>query len=413
MSTLALESLKSSVLWEPNQIADNYRGLSEDALERELHTYSQAAPPWSAERCRKEIALYMDRPLRDFSSIASAILLADRLVLLDPILEAARPVKDFYFHPRPQALDRAKIANAVAALKDVVPLIEQGWLSLLPRQDALKPPRVPIIASEANFIELVPEHILRTLAPHANVRSLVVTDDGRRLVMSKPTRCSSLHVDFGDRKMAYGFDYPVVIDPADTSQYEFYRDNALRRAAWMFLQPVAQAIREAETIGTSLVLSSQLQYQVFGGSQAAAAPPSFDLELFSDISPGVLAKVQASDGEAFEVFRAAIRQALRSARGLDNLQEKALFMQDFSADIEEIHLPKLKKTIREKALLLGLYAAGTAFSFAVSGVVGVVPLISLLGEAYKAESEIRNNPFLFLWELDWASRRARKRTRTR
>lgn len=430
MSRELYDLLTEAPFWQQRASENDFADFSDADLARMLAEYRTSALQIPVESPRGDLGLCVgaDQELvPDDSLLKRAVAYFDRIVVPDPLFRlGARCGSD-------TPLPRTEIAAACRHLRHLTPLVRTGHIKVAPTSFAFEPPEeVPVTYSESLYRERVPNALHPWFLKNANVRKVVTDHLGRRLVLraAPDVDTTTIHVDFGQRGRAYGYDYMHVVDvdddgamhavaafPPSPQHLARWIDQSVNQSASDFLSRVTRDASLADQLGcfymTSCAATAELLALHAPPDQSSAFPASVALELelpaLESASLAQIAELLERSPNAFASFRTEVRDGLATIgeeMDHDELRSTLGKLQGRLARDQvravEAEMRKVKSDLRWDIPIaigkvsLGVFAAAKgAFPVAISllhgGIEGLQVLRRTMGH--------RNLPGYFLWRL--------------
>jgi hypothetical protein len=210
MGSVLYSFLTKSPLFDEKQVADEFRGLSEEDIKGELAAYRKHCLDNTAT-IEKDLPA-ADEPLKVFtgmtripvSLLTQAALYVRALVIDDPISGYAVPEKKTQrahsqFLGFDGGLNRAGLAKAARYMKEITPFVAADYVKPIPFELLLRgdePDGTPIFYSQDGFAGALGD-LVKFFHDRARVRSLRKTGEGW-VVEPDLKLCRAIAVDFGD-----------------------------------------------------------------------------------------------------------------------------------------------------------------------------------------------------------------------
>ena len=154
MSSELFEFVSESVLFDRGQIERQYRNLSEDELERELVAYRTlqlANSPAVEKRVRDNpsaLKFFTGSTDPVFDLLKQSAWYLDQIVIADPVFpsthqwsEHAKTMNELIGLKNDGALNRLKLARSAQYLIYLRPMIQDGFIVMLPITALFEPPK--------------------------------------------------------------------------------------------------------------------------------------------------------------------------------------------------------------------------------------------------------------------------------
>lgn len=322
----------------------------------------------------------------DLSTITSSLLIYNHLVIDDflfreivPESEQSISQKSAMGIPSKKTFDRKSIGKKLNILKDLIPFIKSGFLTILPISKLHMPSeKIPVFYSEDNFRSDIPSNVHDFIHKKAIINPIKIHEkSGNLMVLNKPAcePCNAIHVSFSDDNSALEgkiYFYTELEDLAtdfDGGRYIGIKWNpnlklgkkmfdvwvyqSINRAIINKLQRIASEYFIARTIDHSYITESCFEAELMAQSGFNAESSLSNALNFLEAnntlielkSPKIALDLREKHTTAFDRFRISLLEIADKLVGTpqDKFQEKAerLYITEIQPQIDEIQ-KKLK-----------------------------------------------------------------------
>jgi hypothetical protein len=457
VGSILYDFLGDSVLFNEAAIAQQYRGLTDGELTRELGRYREFCLEKHSELIAEaspvagHMSLVASLGSTPIDLLRRGALYLDRFVIDDPLFPLSAERDDLQLaytalvtgKPKNLSVDRSDILRAVSYLKTITPFVAKDYVRVLPFSLRYEPPKaLPILYSETLFREALPDELRDFFKKRARIRE-VKRAEGRLLVMRDPPKapCRGIGIEFeGDDEHAmYGYNLlqsaaEQVADshgrfrfkmrlpdtPPDREQYETWVEQSLNQAASQSFRKITSSMAAAAKFDAMYLAPNRLAAEIadfaLEGPQpvrpfVASQVLALDLPWLEAISADTLMEVRENDGEAFATFRVALEAKIRELRAVKDPDKLRVGTENAIHDLTETQVRLLDtkmKGLRDKmaadAVLVGLGLAGAVQlgGLTVLGAVGAAVHGFSVWQQYR--SAMREHPGYFTLALKHASK---------
>lgn len=331
--------------------------------------------------------------------------------------------------PTEKHVDAVRLLNKVSYFEELAPVIEAGFLVVLPLQLLHLPPeQLPVFYSEDAFRSEVPEHIhnyihecakIRTVVPDRTTGALHIYDDSP----SQPVR--AIHVSFkGDENanfsMAYFLNQMELLGkdeephrfhlglncdldkPVDERNFRIWVYQSINKTIINRLRFVASEMSLARSLGFSYVTESHFEADIMGASGSQTKNPSSAHNAANAVnflkanmpavhidSPATVMRLRVDREDTFSRFHASLLDVSSKLHGLSpaefELQAKQLFAREIDPQLREIE--KEASRLTATAVKGATLSAGTlALALAGGGSLPFAAVVAFWGAHTIAES---------------------------
>lgn len=311
--------------------------------------------------------------------------------------------------------DPNRVANRLLYFAKLAPLIEQGFLTVLPLEELHAPPTsgLPLFYSEDWFRSEVPSHIHDFVHESAIVCEMAPDPDGKGLLVLNespkiPTRgiCISFARDNSvSGKSFYLLYEQEVLEKIDDEHFRIAQrldwNNPPKKAmfdAWVYqsinksiiarIGSVAREISVADQLRASYLTESEFESKICGMSNAMDLQPGQGLDAVNFLNanasylnisdPHLLSKLRTDHHRLFERWQMSllcIADELTGESGDFVLKSKQLFEKEVRPQLDELNTALLK--MQGGAAGAALLTAGTIGMALVSS--ATLPFAAVLG----------------------------------
>jgi hypothetical protein len=397
MSKAAIEALKVTELLDKNGKAVPLEGIEPIELQKRIDYYRDTRTRFAEADATKSIP-----EKRDLSALVSSVSASNAVVPLlpscfvynrlytnDPLIRFARnpnQIAEAYSESLGFAsegiVDTKRIANKLQYFERLAPLIDLGFITVLPLDELHAPPvdGIPMFYSEDWFRSDVPSHIHDYIHKNAIVREVMPGPDGKGLVVlndapKTPTRgvCIEFQNDYTVNGSAFYLLHKMeVIERLNDGHYRFAQHldwndppDKPHYDAWVYQSINKTVIARIESIARELGVSQQLQssYLTESGFEAAICSMSSESKPRNDQStnavnflnanaeflklddPLILARLRTDHAKIFERWQLSLLYICDELSGVGDsfeTQAKQLFEKEVQPQLDELKAALIK-----------------------------------------------------------------------
>lgn len=444
MGSPLCDFLWSSLLFDETALADDYGSLDESELRDALSAYREFAAAHAGQITKTlratpgQFALSSGERTPPVQRLIQGAFYVERYVADDPLFAWALSVhadtiaaREIYKDDVEAPLNRAGLAATVRYLKQVTPMVEYGYLTLLPvnRMNGIADQAISLDSPVDSF-ERPPDELVRSLIARAwiglterpeSVHSLVTVafagdKPGRRTEM----RSSVLELDNplpngAIIRRSHGVPFRVQLRPL--SEVEHLMTDAIRqfveRTAIARYQQMMGEVRLAEMVGASYTTELSLEFEALAGRipdprgsaehNAAHALLYVELPYLERVDLRHLMALRSEKAEAFQALRVHLESCLRELRTVTDPGERRLKVGNTWHAIAREEVAAMARKARSQRRS----QCGRAL-IAVAGIAGSILAPELTVQAIAAASawglgrqdkeSYREHPAFFLWK---------------
>jgi hypothetical protein len=446
MGSILFDFLTESVLFESDHLEDKYVALPDRELTEALQGYRDFCLSHREELIaeavgtRSGLRVFPGTHWVDPNLLKQSALYVERFILSDPLFPLTeqekpsnRAMRSYLGHENPHRLDRARLAEAVAQLKELTPMIAADYVKCVPVSYLFEvPEEIPIYRSETHFSEVLHPDLLSFFRKNKSVQPL--RRDGTGWVEDPRARVSrGISVWFGDDdsigmmyqlfeqkiesldevSRTYSGRLCLPQNPPDQAYYDSWVEQSINRTAINFYDRLCTELKLSMSLGASYMCFSEFRNNLLSkffpvtvntAEHSANVLLSLDLPYLADIGTDALMRLRRNDGEAFQVFRRELERQfwdLRMEEDPDRLRIKAEKVMHELATVQHELLTVKLNQIRRGTLANSVILFATLAATFLSGHC-LPALIGAAAGGYKLKSEydaaLRQNPSFFLWK---------------
>ena len=188
MGSRTYDFLNDSFLFDSQCVQDQFRGISDDDVHKELRRYREfclsITPELEQEILLDKSNLKLFAGIRhvDIALLKQSAFYVHQHVLYDPLFvltetttDQSRTMNEF-LGMKPLSLGRPQLTHTVAYMKALMPMVATDYVKFLPTSYFFEPPKeLPITYSTQGFAERIPE------ALHDFFHSKAVVESGKKV----------------------------------------------------------------------------------------------------------------------------------------------------------------------------------------------------------------------------------------
>jgi hypothetical protein len=333
------------------------------------------------------------------------------------------------------AIDRLKLARSAQYLIDLRPMLQAGFVVMLPITVLFEPPKeIPYRASLNGFSDVLPETLLDFYRERAIVEAVKKTDHGMIIDGSNEIG-RAINIRFQDHlgEDARGYllmeqtvesvdektrqietvtfmpESPPEKERYDTWVYQSINQTAEHSYKRLLLENTLAAGFDASYLCTT-PFTFELLEQFFPDEQTIAENTvnsllRFDLPGIEQIDLGTLMRIRLEDGEAFYNFRNELDRLFRELRLVTDPRELKMKTENAWHEISNIQVANINQKVRhlesQLKLSIAIGAAGL-FGAVQTGGFSLIASAIAIAQGYNSYKDYRfqrqQNPSFFLWK---------------
>ena len=433
MSKNCLSFLLDSFLFLSECVAEGYSKYQDSEITSELEKYRNFVLE-NIENIQNEIKHTHDKlniSIETFNELPTEdvykqlVLYMDQVVIPDPLFELteernpfSETVGQYMGLQKTSGIERQKLTDVINYIKCIFPLIESGFVVMLPVSLMHEAPKeIGINYSPTSFSDIIPTPILEFYRSIAKVHNLEKCDTGLRMDPSKPLMLGTqIYIDFPCEIKSNGCIYqymlPEVVeydeetrkalfrmyipDTIDAPTFNAWVNQSINQAANHHFKEKYSELVLARKSGCMYLARSPLTAHVL---QMAIEKPSKDAELSTmalKLDLPVLSQLPITDildirknyGEAFHNFRNELNARLI---GLDSIDDTDTFrrqLASISYELNNLQVKEVEKEYRKITRTLKLDALALTGSLIASFATGSITAVGAAGAFVKGISDI-------------------------
>ncbi len=440
--------LTESFLFEDALIEDQFQGISEKEIRKELQAYREYCISHFSDienEANEETSV-----LKIFSVtnkvglrlLKQSAFYVDQQIIQDPLFPftheggAINKALGEYLQCENHDIDRRDLSSVLKFLKALTPMVVANYVRFLPTSYLYEPKeQPPVYYSENLFADLLPPTLMQFFRQRATVRSLRKTERGwaieEGLTLSRGiavqfgndwnNEARMYHLfetqfnDFDDTDNSMKIAMSLLDSPPSASQFGIWVEQSINRAASDICEKVVSEVGLGEKFGaaymTDSVFVSDLMRQVHGASDSIALHTAdtlinMELPFLDNVDLETLMKVRQNDGQAFKNFRLELDCKLRELRLEKDKDKFKVRLSNAIHEIRDVQLHKIGEKVsaikRESLAEAAILTAGLCGTYQLEGLsllVGGVALARGYRTVAQYWKEVRQNPSFFLWKV--------------
>jgi hypothetical protein len=349
------------------------------------------------------------------------LLVNNALVVDDPLFAFVEPTNEHsnverqgFGMQRDDEIDLPRLHNKLLYFSALAPLVEAGFIHVLPLSLLHRAPDVIPLNSPKNlYRERVPAGAVDFVFDSVIVNPMQRTENGI-IILDEPNdrrarqMCITFRNDDSVSHASYYFyrepefrgknpDGSLILsykpwndDPLDEAQYAIWQEQAINQTVGERINAVAKEISLAESLGTPYMTESSFEAELLARSGGQISQDSnvwavnfleANAGLLNLTDPALVFRLRTEDPELFERFRLSLRAAGDELQGVPfgefAARSQQYFEREIRPQVEEINAAATKVM---EASAKGLLQIGGGLSLAL--LTGpTIPVFSLLGLA--------------------------------
>ncbi len=457
MSKKCIEFLSESFLYLSSAVDSNYSAYKDEVIIDELQKYREHILK-NIQNINDEIKHTHDKlniSVETFERLPTEdlykqlVLYLDQVVIPDPLFELTEHKNSFsdimgeYIGlKRTSGIDREKVVDTINYIKCIAPLIDFGFVIVMPISLMHEGPKeIPINYSPNAFSDVIPSPILNYYRSIAKVYNLEKSEKGLTMDPKKPLILGTqIYVDFlNDVKSnghlyqymeqeIVGFDEKTsraklrmyVPDTISEDVFKHWVNQSINQAANHHFNAKYSELILAQKCGCMYLSRSLLTAKVL---QMAIEKPSKDAELTTmamqldlpvmDSLPITdILEIRKNYGEAFHNFRNELNSKLVGLDSIEDTDTLKRQLNNITYELNNLQVKEVEKEYRKIKRTLRFDAlAGTGsliVSFATGGITAVgaaAMFVKGIADVNKYYTDVKEHNGLFLWKMNKQARK--------
>ena len=448
MGSKVFDFLGESFLFDDSLIRDQFSGLPEGEILKELERYREFCLSSAAEL--EQEALSNPSNLKLFSGVrrvAPSLLkqsafYVEQHILYDPLFELTQrsgendQAFNSLFGLKSSPFDKSRLSKVLSYLKSLTPMVAADYVKLLPTSYFLEPPRqIPYRHSATGFADVLPEPLMKFFRDNAIVES-IKTVGGAMMIDGSFELGRDIHVRFRDHGLEDARGYKLaqeyikskdeetrtvesiiyaVDEPPDQATFDRWVFQSINQTAEHLYRRILLENTFAVSFGASYLSKSPLVFKLLeqivpveGTIQTNTVNALLNVELpfIDQVDVETLMKVRTDEGEAFQSFRFELDKQLRELRLVEDPETLKIKTENVMHELSEVQVYQINQKVaylKKRIFAEAAVAAGSLLGAVQSG--GLTLPLALLAafQGYKSLAEYqrqkRENPAFFLWKV--------------
>lgn len=452
MSKLLYDYLSESPLFEERHLENNFEGVSDAQLLKDLRSYRQYVldqlPSIYSEASQDsdKMTATMEgidsyRPaeafLKQCSLYIDTVMIDDPLFKMVPMESSVGEALNKYLGFDNKELDREKIVEAIRYMMRITPGVVSDFIKFIPLSYLHEPPKeIPISISKNYFADILSEDLLQWFRNRASVKSLKKVHNGWQIENSLyPSRGISIEfinhlskgsmyqlfqrvageIDKQTGKAVFRLELPDEVP--EKNYFDAWVFQSINQAAKHTYEQIVSEARNASILKSSYLTRSPFTVDLLNllvGQQTSLRADlanlvlQLDLPVINSASFADLINIRQNEGVAFSNFRIELGRQLRELRVNTEPEKVKLKLDNIAQDLEEVQLNEVRKKVEKlKRSAMGDFLVVTASLGAAY--FGYSALASSFGVGWGANqlrtryteyaSEVKESPAYFLWKV--------------
>lgn len=459
MGTKVFDFLSDSFLFNDARIRDQFSGVTEGEILKELRRYREFCLSSAAELEREassntsNLKLFSGVRRVDPKLLKQSAFYVEQHILYDPLFELTswKPPHEDHVRSAYKAFlggsesspsfDKLRLAKVVAYLKALTPMVAADYVKLLPTSYFFEPPeQFSLKYSENGFADAVPASLLSFFHENAVVES-VKTEGGAMIIDGSFELGRGIHVRFKDHGVEDARGYWLVQQeilpgepgdrtmrvraylppwPPEQGEFDDWVFQSINQTAGPLYRRLVLENTFAGRFGASYLSNSPFVFSLLKQvvpvedtiqANTANALMSVDLPFLDEVDVETLMKVRQEDGEAFQSFRLELDKQLRDLRLIEDPETLRVKTENALHELGEVQVHQINQKVaylKKRISVEAAVAAGSLLGAVQSG--GFTLPVALLAafQGYKSFAEYqrqkKENPAFFLWKVMKGSR---------
>lgn len=451
MSKKALEFLENSFLFNTTSRDNIYSMYSDNDIYSELQRYREYIL-LSADEIRSEVrnddnklnvCIESCKELPTEDMYKQLILYMDQVIIPDPIFDLAEPKSPFsetagqlMGFSTHEKVNKNKLCDLVDYIVCIIPLIDAGFVVMVPLTHIHERTEIPILYSPTAFSDVIPKNILEYYRSIARVKNLESSEKGLIVKDEENLHLGTrILVEFADEDRLTGHLYQYmttkvldydkksgeakfVFEPADSiSEIEFttWVNQSVNQAANTCFDKIYKELIFSKLYGCMYLTKSNIVSKTLNKvidrpskkAELATMGLSVDLPVTNQVLMKDLISIRSNYGDAFHNFRTELNSKLLSLDFCSDAESLCRQIETISYELNNIQVQEVEKEYRKISRTLKLDIVSMTGSLIASFATGGITAIGAAGafvkgvtDVSKYFADVHEHNGYFLWKLN-------------
>jgi hypothetical protein len=452
MGSQTFDFLTDSFLFRDALIQSQFSTVTELEIQQELTRYREFCLSKQSELeqeilvSQSNLNVISDVEMPDIGLLKQNAFYVNQHIINDPLFaigyeeSESKKVTNSYFGLDSKEIDKIMLTKIVTYVKQLRPMVVADYVKLLPVNFFLEPPeQLPVLYSENQFSDILPNSLIKFFRDNAVVNSLVREQDNPSLVRLeelKPSR--EIMIRFNDDGgRGYGYILPEskfeLLDkqrgefrvestlpnyPPDLSTFKNWVNQSFNLSCKQAYDEVFERSLIANRLGASYLTESPFVFDLLSHlfsdksdipTNTANVLLNIELPFLEEIDISSLMEIRMNYGEEFQNFRLYLDKQFRDLRLVKDPNEFKLKAENALHELYNIQIQAINTKIgqiRKSAALDAVVLVGgllAAFQSSPLSIAGLAAAGTAVARGCKPfvdySSQVRQNPAFFLWQV--------------
>lgn len=450
MGSRAFDFLAESFLFNDALIQDGFRTISEKEILKELSKYREFC--LSNQHELEEEVLANQSTLKvvsgiempDLRLLKQSAFYIEQYVISDPLFALTHKENNLtkaintYQGINEEPVNKVKLAEVAAYMKSLTPMVFANYVKFLPISYFFETPeQLPILYSNNEFEDILPEPIINLFQENVIINSLERLPDNPRIVAFKDLQpCREIAIRFKEYpERHYGYilyesDFNIIDEqkgefecrinlpdtPPGLDEFMAWVNQSFYLSCKNLYSDVFRKNLIAAKFGASYLSESQFVFnllkQFFSSKEQIATNTAnilinMELPFLENVDIATIMKVRMHYGEEFQTFRLHLDKQFRDLRLIKDSEELKIKAENTLHELSEVQIHAIKQRVRQirrsSWILDGTILLGSLATAIQTGGLSIAGLAVAAARGYKPftdySNQLRQNPAFFLWKV--------------
>jgi len=447
MGSIAYDFLADSILFNQNEIDNNFKSLSDQQLEKILQDYRQHcidnydSMMMDIKSSKSSLKVFSEIDKMPFDSLKQGALYFDQYVIYDPLFKitsvkskATNSFAQFLGFEPMEKIDRQQLAEIANHLKMITPMIAGEFVKIIPLSYHLEPPKeIPINLPVNYYADSLPKELMAYCKERVKVSSMEKAAQGWH-ILDKLDYTNGLFINFkgidGNAGFIYHYMYQEALKtsgnktkvvmrladyPVNKDEWDVWLFQCVNSAAKATVDKINLELMVSNDLGATYLTDKEFNSGLITKNlstpetiETATASQFLNINVpFLDrIEISKLMEVRKFEEDTFTNFRIELERQCRELRAVTAPNELKLRQENIMHELGKVQVNRLNQKLnslkRRGIIDASIVFAGLAGSVQTGG-WSLLTAISAALSGYKSyrdyKDSIRENPAYFLWKV--------------
>jgi len=447
MGSVTYDFLANSILFNDEEIDNEYSSLKDSQLEKILDDYRNHCLA-NIEDLTKEVTnnksslkVLSSIEKMPFEMLKQSALYFDQFIIYDPLFALTTPkseatnVMSDYLGFEKNGLNRKTIAETVKLLKAITPMIAADFVKILPLSKAFEPPKeIPITLPINYYADDLPKEIMNYCRERAIVQSMEQADIGWR-ILEKNDFTPGIFVNFEGFERNEGLIYNYFLQefektedpnksltkmkladyPMDKKTWDIWVFQSINRSAKTVVDKIyyenlvannLKATYLTDNTFTSNLLTQNLSAKETVETSSASQFMNIELPFLDQIDISKLMTIRTYEADIFTNFRIELERQFRELRTVTDPKEIQMRQENIIHELGYVQVRKINQKLNSlkrkgfaDALILVGGLAGTVQTAGWSLLASALATASGYKSYREYKDKLVENPSYLLWKV--------------